>query len=272
MVKSQWNIYYTLPLPHHFLAALVRWKVIRWLEYKHIGLGTDVRTCFAQQLAPTVDRCNTAQVTIDMLPDVALLRIFDFYIMNEDRIEAWHTLVHVCREWRIVIFGSPRRLDLQLLCKVNSSIRIREKLDGWPLFPIVVWADGYETWRADNIIAALEHKDRVRQLRFLELSSWLLETVLAKLWQSFPALTHLELQSEDETILADHDSFLGGSAPSLRSLLLDYVPFPGLPKLLLSTIHLADLRLRNISHSGYISSEAMVTTLSTLTRLERLWL
>ena len=64
-----------------------------------MGLGTDVRTCFAQQPAPTVDRCNIAQVTIDMLPDVALLRIFDFYIMNEDRIEAWHTLVHVCREW-----------------------------------------------------------------------------------------------------------------------------------------------------------------------------
>ena len=207
-----------------------------------------------------------------MLPDVALLRIFDFYIMDEDRVEAWHTLVHVCREWRIVVFGSPRRLNLQLLCTASSSIGTRGKLDAWPLLPIVVRVDGYENWRTDNIVAALEHKDRVHQLRFRDLPSWLLEAVLANLKQPFPALTDLELVSEDETIVVNPDLFLGGSAPSLRSLLLDYVPFPELPKLLLSTVHLADLRLHNISHSGYISSEAMVTALSTLTRLKRLWL
>jgi hypothetical protein len=30
-------------------------------------------------------------------------------------IQAWHTLVHVCRKWRTVVLGSPRRLDLRLL-------------------------------------------------------------------------------------------------------------------------------------------------------------
>ena len=63
------------------------------------------------------------------------------------------------------------------------------------------------------------------------------------------------------------DSFLGQSAPRLRYLTLTSIPFPGLPKLLLSATHLVNLWLINIPHSGYISPEAMATCLSTLTRL-----
>ena len=53
-------------------------------------------TFFAQWSAPIVD-CqwsNVGRVTIDMLPEIALLDIFDFY---GHEIDAWHTLVHVCR-------------------------------------------------------------------------------------------------------------------------------------------------------------------------------
>jgi hypothetical protein len=63
------------------------------------------------------------------------------------------------------------------------------------------------------------------------------------------------------------DSFLGGSAPRLRFLGLDRIPYLGLPKLLLSATHLVYLHLWNIPHSGYISPEVMVTALSTLTSL-----
>ena len=49
---------------------------------------------------------------------------------------------------------------------------------------------------------------------------------------------------------------------------LDYLPFPGLPKLLLSTTHLTQLELHEIPDSGYIAPEAMVACISTLTRLE----
>src|SRR6266851_1810857 len=45
-------------------------------------------------------------------------------------------------------------------------------------------------------------------------------------------------------------------------------PFPALPKLLLSTNDLVTLHLHDIPRSGYISPEAMVTALSTLTSLE----
>ena len=71
------------------------------------------------------------------------------------------------------------------------------------------------------------------------------------------------------------DLLTGGSAPSLQNLSLRNIPvrYPGLQKLLLSANHLVvNLPLIKITHSGYISPEAMVTALSTLTRLEELWL
>jgi len=74
-------------------------------------------------------------VTIDMLPDIALLEIFDFY-MHGAWTEAWQMLVHVCRKWRDVVFGSPRRLNLLLSCTARKPVKAM--LDVWPLFPIVV--------------------------------------------------------------------------------------------------------------------------------------
>src|SRR5260221_4893260 len=64
------------------------------------------------------------------------------------------------------------------------------------------------------------------------------------------------------------DSFLGGSSPRLQTLWLDLIPFPGLPKLLLSANHLVLLHLWNIPDCGYISPQVMVTCLATMTGLE----
>ena len=200
-----------------------------------------------------------------MLPDVALLKIFDFYEDEQD-IEAWHTLVHVCREWRSIVFGSPRRLSLRLYCKARTPVR--ETLDVWPLLPIVVRSDGYETWGVEGIIAALKHNDRISELGLVDIPSSQLETIWAAMEQSFPELTHLQLQRRDDTAPVVPASFLGGSLPRLQSLFLYWIPFPGLPKLLMSTIHLVRLDLRRIPHSGYISPEVMANCLSVLTRLE----
>ena len=161
-------------------------------------------------------------------------------------------MVHVCREWRAVVFGSPRRLNLRLRC--TNRTRVREMLGIWPLLPIAVRGRGL----TDNIIAALEHNDRICQLILFGISSGQLEKVLTAIQRPFPALTRLELQFEDKT--TPIDSFLGGSAPL----------FPGLPTLLLSATHLVHLSLRRIPDSGYISPEAMVTCLSVLTRLKSL--
>ena len=209
-----------------------------------------------------------------MLPDVALLELFEFYVDElEARIEAWHTLVHVCQKWRNVVFGSPRRLRLQLFCHHRTPVR--KTLDVWPDLPIVIRDSPFETWVDDvsNIVAALEHNNRILGFELVHLEKFTttqMEAILVAMQQPFPTLTRLELRFEPNTSLIVPPSFLGGSAPCLRELRLDYFPFPGLPKLLSSATHLVTLDLLEIPHSGYISPEAMVTCLSVLTRLRRL--
>ncbi len=207
-------------------------------------------------------------MTIDMLPGEALLEIFDFYLYGNECIEAWRQLVHVCRKWRNIVFGSPRRLDLHLHCTAMRPVK--QLLYVWPDLPIVIKQYDPPTWGVDNIVAALKHNERVCEITFGSISSSLWENVLTMMQVPFPALSRLDLVSEDETVLAIPDPFLGGSATHLRSLCLDGILFPGLSKLLLSAIDLVYLDLSNIPHSGYISPHAMVTGLSTLTRLKSL--
>jgi F-box-like len=213
-------------------------------------------------------------ISIDVLPDDVLLAIFDFYVdeativisdvtLTKELVEGWQPLVHVCRRWRTVVFGSPRRLNLRLGCSFKTPAR--DKLDIWPALPLIICGNRRERKDGvDNIIAALEHSDRVSQLSVFEISNFHLKKVLAAMQVPFPELTRMELHSYGPIL---PDTFLGGSAPRLQLLQLRGIPLPGLPKLLSSTTHLVDLNLRLIPHSGYISPEVMVTALSTLTRI-----
>jgi hypothetical protein len=201
-----------------------------------------------------------------MLPDVALLEIFDFYVWNTHKIQAWHRLVHVCRKWRNVVFGSPLRLNLRLYCRANTPVR--QTLDVWPLLPIVLEVFNSDSWDEGNVVAALEHSNRICHLVIFDIPSSETEKVMTALQRPFPALTYINFMFPPKKAPVFPASFLGGSAPALQALILDRVPFPGLPKLLLSATHLTTLHLRRIPHSGYISPEAMVTALSVLTRLE----
>ena len=216
-------------------------------------------------------------VSIDVLPDDVLLQIFDSYLHEYPYVLshtwAWRSLIHVCRQWRRVVFGSPRRLDLRLLCGYET--RSRDMLDIWPALPLIILGDTYHpARRVDNIVAALKCTDRVChiELPFLMASDW--EIHLAAMQQPFPELTRLQLLWEDEIDEATvvPDSFLGGSAPRLDSLELIGIPFPGLPKLLLSATRLVTLHLTNIPHSGYLSPNVMVAALFMLTSLEHLTL
>jgi hypothetical protein len=216
-------------------------------------------------------------VTINILPEDALLEIFDFYV-DETRT-AWHTLVHVCRKWRNIVFGSPRRLNLRLF--ITERTQMRKTLDIWPLLPIVVyvfigeeWDESngsvkLDDWGEDNVIAALEHNDRICEIEFYEFPSSQSEKVLLAMQRPFPALTRLELEFIGRTAVQP-DSFLGGSAPRLQYLKLGFIPFPGIPNLLLSATHLVHLDLWEIPHSGYFSPDVLVACLSVLTSLERL--
>ena len=239
---------------------------------------------FTYHPATVADCCDGGRrVTIDMLPDVALLEIFDCHVKQAreggepHEIQEWHTLVHVCRQWRTIVLGSPRRLDLRLFC--TDKTPVKETLAVWPPLPIVIrqCSEYSEETRPemDNIIVALEHKDRVCQIELLEVSNSQLEEVVAAMQQPFPALTDLAIllsDWEEEMPPVVPESFLGGSAPRLQYLYLERIPFRGLPKLLLSTTDLVSLDIWKIPHSGYFSPEAIVCCLSTLTRLESLWL
>ena len=206
-----------------------------------------------------------------MLPDDVLLEIFDFYMVgaseDEELIDwrdAWQTLVHVCRRWRSVVFGSPRRLELKLVCTTQTPAR--DTLDVWPALPLVIESNANNV---DNIVALFKCSDRINQIL---LWGRYREDILEAMGVPFPELTYLSLQHlrKDETeTLPLSDSFLGGSAPRLKYLQLANIPFPGLPKLLSSATHLTNLRL-SIPHSGYISPEAMVACLSLLTSLGEL--
>jgi hypothetical protein len=69
------------------------------------------------------------QVVINMLPDDVLLEIFDFYredpafhtLVGLIYTWRWEALIQVCRRWRCVILGSPRRLGLRIVCTETNT-------------------------------------------------------------------------------------------------------------------------------------------------------
>ena len=232
-------------------------------------------------------KCDVGQVvSIDMLPDDILLDIFDLYVdkapgedehpfkdlSTKKEIESWQSLVHVCRRWRCVVFGSPRRLKLRLVYTHKTTVR--DTLDVWPALPLLIKGNvSYTSW-ADKFVAVLEHSELVEKIDLYGQDATLpFEKVFAAMQKSLPELTVLVLQlhfifgTVSPVLL---DSFLGGSAPRLRRLELKGILFPGLPRLLLSATRLVNLKLCNIPHSGYISPKEMVAALSALTSLVQL--
>ena len=194
--------------------------------------------------------------SIDALPDDILLPIFhsclhEQYLDLEERTRAWQSLVHVCRRWRSVVFGSPRRLDLRLCC--TDSTPLREMLDIWPALPLIINIEEVSTGSVDNIVAALECSDRVCHISLWTDTILDCETFLAAMQQPFSELTNLKFRwgyRINDTVVVP-DSFLGGFAPRLENL-----------------VTLVTLELLNVPHSGYFPPDAMVAALFTLTNLE----
>ena len=211
-----------------------------------------------------------------MLSDDVLLEIFHFCqetyfesLEYDGYVEDWQVLVHVCQRWRQVVFASPLRLDLRILC--DSRTPARKCLDIWPTFPLLI-EDFYlnNGIGIDNIIAALEHPHRVSAITLDEVTGPMLVRTITVMQEPFPALEKLFLCAPDKLndIPVLPSEFLGRSAPCLRVIQLLAIPFPGLPVLLLSTSNLLTLSLMDVPQTGYFPPEAMVAALATLTRLE----
>jgi len=223
------------------------------------------------------------RVTIDALPDNVLIETFEFYLGKDDPYvvvfaddhdyDGWQTLVHVCHRWRGIVFASPCRLDLKLFCSRQRLVNSKT-LGIWPELPIVIAAENRDMQPKEdvtNIIAALRHHNRVCKIYSHHgLFQDLLLKEFAAIDEPFPALTSLRLASYAQNVPVLPDSFLGGSAPRLRSLFLNGIPYPSIGRLLSSTTNLVRLALWGIPHSGYIAPETIVPCLSTLARLESL--
>ena len=235
------------------------------------------------------------RVTIDILPDDVLLHIFHlsrvtyFEGVNRmidariNRIAAresdvrlshppleWRQLVHVCQRWRSVVFASSNFLDLKLVCGPRTRV---ELIDIWPPLPIVVrnMPDSSMPNHYD-FDAAIVHHNRVCEINLYRLSSSQLLRLASVMQGQFPALTHLMLDFRVSYHHPDPDPALleEFSAPRLQSLRLHSIPFPALPKLLLSAADLVDLTLVGIPQTGYFSPVALVTGLTVSANLKSL--
>ena len=124
--------------------------------------------------------------------------------------------------------------------------------------------------------AAIVHHNRICEIE-ITLKSSQLQRLAPAMQEQFPVLTRLSLRYDSigsHHLLAPAlpDRFLGGSAPRLQFLGLDRIPFPALPKLLLSATDLVYLYLHDIPHSGYMSPEAIVTDLAVSANLKALFI
>ena len=230
------------------------------------------------QLRAVVKYRRTA--IIDPLPDDVLLEIFDLCLQDPtdytiQRMRKWLKLAHVCQRWRRIIFASPRRLNLSLICTYGTPVR--RNLVYWPLtFPLTV-DYSKASCRSDptpydnnNMVAALTHADRIHRVS-IDAANSVLSKVADVMQETFPALTYLRLEWDfrgpHDALFVLPEGLLGGSAQRLQYLHLGGVTFPGLPTLLSSASNLTTLNLDSITQDTFISPEAMVASLAVLTKL-----
>ena len=256
-------------------------RATRHLDASNVLSSHFKRTSYVSclQLLLTV---SIAHVTIDTLPDDVLLHIFHFdQVTYLDGLESvgrlrrlfceWHRLIHVSRRWRTVVFASPNFLHLRLVCDPRTRVDL---IGIWPPLPIIIRdMDDWHMPEDYDFDAVIMHHNRVCEIYFHHLTSSQLQRLAAAMQNPFPALKHLMLGSASYygcPTPALPDGFLDGSATSLQSLTLNSIPFPALPRLLLSTTQLVRLTLRNIPPSGYISPDVIALSLAVLTNLESL--
>ncbi|KAN0134753.1 hypothetical protein V8E53_007538 [Lactarius tabidus] len=237
-------------------------------------------TCGAAESNCTVQGYNKA--TIHLIPDSILLEVFNLCRKNRRSSAAfacerrpaaileWE-LVHVCQRWRYLILASPSRLDLKLICSPGTPVR--KALGFWPAFPIIIDYDKVAWKDKDDVIAALEHPDRIRRIGLSGLTRTLWEKLDAAMQEPFPALTHLSLigpkdKSERAPVLPR--KLMGGGTLRLQELYLDGMSCPALPQLLSSSRDLVNLRFTKIPSTRCVSPEEILTGLAGLTRLETL--
>jgi len=216
--------------------------------------------------------CRVGRSAFNVLSDDVLIHIFNLYRQDLEFYahdkpwswDQWRALAHVCQRWRHIIFAWPNYLNVRIGC--GSKTAAVKALDVWPALPITIgqmfiYKDG------DSIIDVLEHRDRIVGVDLSGLTGPQLKTCATLMQEPFSILRTLSLGCNARSPPVISDMFLGMSAPRLQRINFRHVPFPTLPKFLLSTRGLVELHLEDIPSTGYISPDVMVTSLAMLTRL-----
>jgi hypothetical protein len=236
------------------------------------------QTCYLIEL-----NSNRRPSPIHILNDDVLLRIFHLYrLAGPDEYEDghgvtiawshqrwWYKLAHVCRLWRNIIFESPSRLDLHLYC--TKGVPVEEMLAHSPPLPLTIdyHTMGPREMTAEDesgILLALSYRDRVRHIDF-----WMLPTVgkfITVMDDQFPILERMHIYSRTEVVLP-----VTFQAPHLRHLRLWRASLPIESPLLTTTATgLVTLSLLNIPASAYLPPSYILTRLSLMAQLERLFI
>ena len=153
--------------------------------------GTSSAQCLCLWLTCSLSR----QGTIVKLSGDVLLNIFLHCLDASPQF--WTTLVHVCQNWRQVVFTSPRTLHLRLYCKHGTLVL--KTLGCWPVLPMVVQYGGYPTLYplspkdVGNVVAALNQSDRISSINLTTTSSPLEKSLFYPIQEPFSNLEDLVL-------------------------------------------------------------------------------
>jgi hypothetical protein len=238
-------------------------------EYR--GKGTYYST---RCLHPSLTCSPPQQVSIGNLSGNVLLKIFRYYLDASPHL--WPRLVHICREWRRIIFATQRKSQrpLHLRLFFTHGTPVLKTLGYWPTLSIVMNYGGFPVLDPPgpedecDITAALRHSDRVSSIS-LTITSSLLEKFTA-IERPFSKLKDLFLLSRDGMQLTLPSYFQWGS--HLRRLRLTGVVIPALLQRISSSRCLVEIQLHfyKISCTKDLSPEAFANALSGMPQLRSL--
>ncbi|KAI0278463.1 hypothetical protein BGY98DRAFT_1096703 [Russula aff. rugulosa BPL654] len=237
-------------------------------------------------ISPKSQQKSPHTTSIHILDDYSLLNVFYLYRPrlsgeHEDiktHIESgrpwdnghwWFKLTHVCRRWRGLVLGSASHLGLCLVC--TNGTPVGDMLIHAPPLPLVIdyhcFDGGLFEGDEEEIILALEQRERVRYIRFIIPLSNLRKLIMA-IDEEYPTLEYLDLSrpnSEDDKVALILPKTL--QAPRLRHLLLYLIAPPIGSRLLITAVGLVSLE---IIHPPYIHPAVLLQWLPFLPQLENL--
>ena len=178
--------------------------------------------------------------------------------------------MHICREWRRVVFASQDVLHLRLFCTHGTPVLTT--LHYWPTLPIIVQFGGVPDLDSPvprdwgHIVAALKQPRRVSSVS-LTVTKSLLQKI-STFSEPFSELEELVLLPQVNLQLSLPLTFQWGTR--LRKLHTTRIDFPSFLWRLTPSRNLVDIQLHDISDSTYMPPELLLITLSRMTHLQSL--